>query len=111
MGFIGSNYLEIFQKRYFYISAMLAAIYDRDKVYAFALQHFLFGGWVLIGRKTNAVTWTAPSDNKTVGTIWRNSLVQWSSSLGGAPIVADFRVQLATQEDFSATKTHWWVHY
>jgi hypothetical protein len=41
MGFIGSNYLEIFQKRYFYISAMLAAIYDRDKVYAFALQHFL----------------------------------------------------------------------
>jgi hypothetical protein len=35
MGFIGSNYLEIFQKRYFYISAMLAAFYDHDKLYDF----------------------------------------------------------------------------
>ena len=40
MGFIGSNYLEMFQKRYFYISAMLAAFYDHDKVYDVALQHF-----------------------------------------------------------------------
>jgi hypothetical protein len=42
MGFIGSIYLEMFQKRYFYISAILAAIYDHDKVYDFAPQHFLF---------------------------------------------------------------------
>jgi hypothetical protein len=37
MGIIGSSYLEIFQKRYFYISAILAAIYVHDKVYDFAL--------------------------------------------------------------------------
>jgi hypothetical protein len=42
MGFIGSIYLEMFQKRYFYISAMLPAVYDHDKVYDFALQHFFF---------------------------------------------------------------------
>ncbi|CAB4017887.1 Hypothetical predicted protein, partial [Paramuricea clavata] len=61
------------------------------------------GGWVLIGRKTNAVTWTVPSNNKTVEPFGKP---HWSSSLGDAPIV-DFRVQMATQEDFSATKAHW----
>ena len=39
MGFIGSNYLEMFQKRYCYISAMLSAVYDHDKVYDFALYN------------------------------------------------------------------------
>ena len=29
----------------------------------------------------------------------------WSSSLGDAPII-DFRVQVATKEDFSTTKAH-----
>ena len=65
------------------------------------------GGWALIGRKTNAVTWTVPSNNKTVEPFGEP---HWSSSLGDAPIV-DFRVQVATQEDFSATKAHWWVYY
>ena len=63
------------------------------------------GGWVLIGRKTSAVTWTVPSNNKTVEPFGEP---HWSSSLGDAPIL-DFRVQVATQEDFSATKAHWWV--
>ena len=65
------------------------------------------GGWALIGRTTSAVTWTVPSNNKTVEPFGEP---HWSSSLGDAPIL-DFRVQVATQEDFSATKAHWWVDY
>ena len=65
------------------------------------------GGWALIGRKTNAVTWTVPSNNKPVEPFGKP---HWSSSLGDAPIL-DFRVQVATEEDFRATKAHWWVDY
>ena len=61
------------------------------------------GGWLLIGRKKNAVTWTVPSNNKTVEPFGEP---HWSSSFGDAPIV-DFRVQVATQEDLSKTKAHW----
>ena len=60
---------------------------------------------MLIGRKTNAVTWTVPSNNKPVEPFGKP---HWSSSLGDASIV-DFRVQVATKEDFS-TRAHWWVH-
>ena len=65
------------------------------------------GGWALVGRTTSAVTWTVPSNNKTVEPFGKP---HWFSSLGDAPIL-DFRVQVATQEDFSATRAHWWVDY
>ena len=58
---------------------------------------------MLIGRKTSAVTWTVPSNNTPVEPFGKP---HWSSSLGDTPIV-DFRVQVATQEDFRKTKSHW----
>jgi hypothetical protein len=61
------------------------------------------GGWMLIGRANNSITWTVPSNNTPVEPFGEP---HWSSSLGDAPVV-DFRVQVATQEDFSATKAHW----
>ena len=63
------------------------------------------GGWALIGRSKTAAMWRVPSNNKTVEPFGEP---HWSSSLGDAPIL-DFRIQVATQEDFSATKAHWWV--
>ena len=65
------------------------------------------GGWALIGRTTSAVTWTVPSNSKTVEPFGKP---HWFSSLGDAPIL-DFHVQVATQKDLSATKAHWWVDY
>jgi hypothetical protein len=61
------------------------------------------GGWTLIGRKNNSITWSVPSSNKTVEPYGDP---HWSSSLGNAPIL-DFRVQVATSENFNATKAHW----
>ena len=60
---------------------------------------------MLIGRKNNSITWTVPSNNKTVEPYGEP---HWSSSLFDAPIL-DFRVQMATKKDFKATKTHWFV--
>jgi hypothetical protein len=61
------------------------------------------GGWILIDRKNNSITWSVPSNNKTVEPYGDP---HWSSSLGNAPIL-DFRVQVATSEHFKATKAHW----
>jgi hypothetical protein len=61
------------------------------------------GGWVLVGRKNNSVTWTVPSNNKPVEPFGEP---HWSSSLGDAQVV-DFRVQVATKEDFKSTRAHW----
>jgi hypothetical protein len=63
------------------------------------------GGFMLIGRKIDSVTWTVPSSNVTVEPFGEP---HWSSSLGDAQIL-DFRVQMATKEDFKATKAHWYV--
>ena len=63
------------------------------------------GGWALIGRTKSAVMWKVPSNNKTVEPFGEP---HWSSSLGDFPML-DFRVQVATKEDFSTTKAHWWV--
>ena len=57
---------------------------------------------MLIGRKNNSITWTVPSNNKTVEPYGEP---HWSSSLGDAPIL-DIRVQMATKEDFKTTKAH-----
>ena len=61
------------------------------------------GGFMLIARKNNSITWTVPSNNMTVEPYGQP---HWSSSLGEAPIL-DFRVQMADKEDFKATKAHW----
>ena len=61
------------------------------------------GGFMLIGRKNSSVTWTVPSNSKTVEPFGEP---HWISSLGEAPMV-DFRVQMATKDDFKATKAHW----
>ena len=61
------------------------------------------GGWILIGRKNSSVTWTVPSNGNPVEPFGEP---HWSSSLGDVPIL-DFRVQMATQEDFGATRAHW----
>ena len=60
---------------------------------------------MLIGRKNNSITWTVPSNNKTVEPYGEP---HWSCSLGDAPIL-DFRVQVATKKDFKTTKAHWYV--
>ena len=60
------------------------------------------GGLMLIGHKNDSITWTVPSNNKTVEPYGEP---HWSSSLSDAPIL-DFRVQMATKEDFKATKAH-----
>ena len=62
------------------------------------------GGFMLVGRKKNPITWTVPSNNTTVEPYGEP---HWSSSLGDVPIL-DFRVQMATREDFKATKAHWY---
>ena len=61
------------------------------------------GGFILVGRKNTSVTWTVPSNDKPVEPLGDP---HWISSLGNAPIV-DFRVQVATQENFKSTKAHW----
>ena len=57
---------------------------------------------MLIGRKNDSVTWTVPSNNMTVKPFGEP---HWSSSLGDA-LILDFRVQMATEEDFATTKAH-----
>ena len=60
---------------------------------------------MLVGRKNTPVTWTVPSNKKTVEPYGEP---HWSSSLGDAPIL-DFRIQMAISEDFKTTKAHWLV--
>ena len=61
------------------------------------------GGFILIGRKNTSETWSVPSNNKSVTPYGEP---HWSSNLGDMPIV-DFRVQIATAENFKATEAHW----
>ena len=67
------------------------------------------GGWILVGRNNNITssTWSIPSNNKTVTPY---GVPHLSSTLGDVPIL-DFRVQVATSENFKATKAHWYVLY
>ena len=58
-----------------------------------------------MGRKNSSVTWTVPSNSKPVEPFGDP---HWSSSLGDAKIL-DFRVQVATKEDFNTTKADWYV--
>ena len=58
------------------------------------------GGYMLIGRMNDSVTWDVPSSNTTVGP---NETPQWSSAFGDIPIL-DFRVQVAANK---LIKAHW----
>jgi hypothetical protein len=62
------------------------------------------GGYFLVGRKNNSITWTLPSNDLPVEPYGDP---HWASNLGDAPIL-DFRVQIATSEDFQQTKAHWY---
>jgi hypothetical protein len=63
------------------------------------------GGFILIGKKKNTITWSVPSNDIPVEPYGDP---HWSSTFGDAPIL-DFRVQMATKEDFKSTVAHWWV--
>lgn len=64
------------------------------------------GGYILVGRKNSSITWTVPSNNLPVEPL--NGDPHWASNLGDAPVV-DFRVQIATAEDFQHTQADWSV--
>ena len=64
------------------------------------------GGYMLIGRMNDSVTWDVPSDNTTVSPF---DDPQWSSAFGDIPIL-DFRVQVAADEEYRQIKAHWCVH-
>ena len=61
------------------------------------------GGYFLIGTKNDSVTWTVPSNSYPVEPFGEP---HWLSSFGEADIL-DFRVQMASKEDFRAIKAHW----
>ena len=61
------------------------------------------GGYFLIGKKNDSVTWTVPSNDFPVEPYGEP---HWASNLGDAPML-DFRVQMAKDEDFTKTIAHW----
>ncbi|XP_046843367.1 uncharacterized protein LOC124437433 [Xenia sp. Carnegie-2017] len=62
------------------------------------------GGFTLVARKQDAVTWDIPSVDKPVHPFSKDKY--WTSQLGDAPIL-DFRIQLSTSDSFKNTKAHW----
>lgn len=63
------------------------------------------GGYMLIGRMNDSVTWDVPSDNTTVAPF---DDPQWSSAFGDIPIL-DFRVQVAADKEYRQIQAHWCV--
>jgi hypothetical protein len=63
------------------------------------------GGYILMGKMDSSITWNVPS---TADPVEPNGAQHWASNLGEATVV-DFRVQMATAEDFSNTVAHWLV--
>ena len=61
------------------------------------------GGYFLIGKKNDSVTWSVPSNNDPVEPFGKP---HWHSSFGEVDIL-DFRIQMASKDDFRATKAHW----
>ena len=61
------------------------------------------GGYMLIGRMNDTVTWDVPSSETTVQPF---DDPQWSSSFGDL-LILDFRVQVATDEKYKQIKAHW----
>ena len=61
------------------------------------------GGYMLFGRMNDTVTWNVPSNNETVEPF---GYPHWSSELGDVSVL-DFRIQVASKDDFKSTKAHW----
>lgn len=61
------------------------------------------GGYILIGRTNSSGIWAVPSSDDPVEPFGKP---HWCSSLGNTSII-DFRVQMASKEDFRMTKAHW----
>ena len=62
------------------------------------------GGYMLVARKHDAITWDIPSKDETADP--KSTEKYWTSQLGDAPIL-DFRIQLSTSDSFDDTKAHW----
>ena len=64
------------------------------------------GGYILIGRMNDTVTWDVPSTNTT---IQPSDGTHWSSAFGVVPIL-DFRIQVAVDGQLhKETKAHWYI--
>ena len=61
------------------------------------------GGYFLIGKNNNSITWTVPSNDDSVEPF---GTPHWCSSFGDVDVL-DFRVQVASKEEFRMTKAHW----
>jgi hypothetical protein len=61
------------------------------------------GGYMLIGRMNDSVTWDVPSSKATVKPFGDP---QWSSSFGDL-LILDFRIQVAADEEYKHIKAHW----
>ncbi|XP_046848421.1 uncharacterized protein LOC124441980 isoform X2 [Xenia sp. Carnegie-2017] len=62
------------------------------------------GGFILVARKHDAITWNVPSKDKPVNPSGKDKY--WTSQLGDLPIL-DFRIQMSTSDSFVDTKAHW----
>ena len=62
------------------------------------------GGYALVARKHDAITWDIPSKDETI--VPNSADKFWTSQLGDAPIL-DFRIQLSTSDSLDDTKAHW----
>ncbi|XP_028393585.1 uncharacterized protein LOC114517928 [Dendronephthya gigantea] len=61
------------------------------------------GGYLLVAKKDDAVTWTVPSTNETVDPFGKP---HWSSIFGKINML-DIRFQISTTSNFKDTKAHW----
>ena len=62
------------------------------------------GGYALVARKHDAITWDIPSKDETVDP--KSVDTFWTSQLGDAPIL-DLRIQFSSSDSFDDTKAHW----
>jgi hypothetical protein len=61
------------------------------------------GGFLLVAKKDDPVTWTVPSSNETVDP---HGKPHWSSIFGKVKML-DIRFQISTTSKFKDTKAHW----
>ena len=61
------------------------------------------GGYLLVARKNDSVTWTVPSSKETVDPFGKP---HWSSIFGNMKML-DIRFQFSTTSEFKDTKAHW----
>ncbi|CAB4029528.1 Hypothetical predicted protein [Paramuricea clavata] len=61
------------------------------------------GGFILVAKKDDPVTWTVPSSNETVDP---HGKPHWSSIFGKVKML-DIRFQISTTSKFENTKAHW----